>query len=72
MNTKLKRSFAAAALIVAILIAVLWSWNTLAGLYGAPLAEFKHVVAAGVLLGVLRTAINANNWRDRRRGGHHG
>ncbi len=31
-------------------IIALWSWNTLAGLFGIPHAQYKHVVAALALL----------------------
>ena len=31
--------------IAASCVLALWSWNTLAGLFGAPAAEFRHVLA---------------------------
>jgi hypothetical protein len=35
----------------------MWSWNTLAELFNAPQAQFKHVIAALVLLLSLRWAV---------------
>jgi hypothetical protein len=35
----------------------LWSWNTLADLFGAPEAQFRHALAALALLAILRLAI---------------
>jgi hypothetical protein len=39
-----------------ILVAVLglWAWNTLSELYGGPVAQYKHVVAALILLFLVR------------------
>jgi hypothetical protein len=36
---------------------LLWAWNTLAELIGAPSADFKHVIAAPVIALVLRWLI---------------
>ncbi len=44
----------AAAMFAATVVAVLWSWNTLAPLFGAPEAQFRHAVAALVLILTLR------------------
>ena len=46
---------ALAAIAVTVLIS-LWSWNTLAELFGAPQAQFRHVVAVVLLLAMLRFA----------------
>ena len=32
----------------------LWAWNTVAGLVGAPDAQYKHIIAAMLLLFVTR------------------
>lgn len=32
----------------------LWAWNTLSALYNGPVAQYKHVVAALILLAILR------------------
>jgi hypothetical protein len=50
----IKHLLAAGLAIAAIVIAALWSWNTLAELFGAPEAQFRHVIAALVLLATLR------------------
>lgn len=54
-HSKYKFLLAAAAAIFLASIAVLWSWNTLAELFGFPLAQYKHVVALAVLMFVLRS-----------------
>ena len=46
-----------AALLILVPMAGLWSWNTLAELINAPQAQFKHVIAAFILLLSLRWAI---------------
>jgi hypothetical protein len=48
---------AACLALVTIAAAVLWSWNTLADLFGAPEAQFRHVIAALALIATLRLAI---------------
>jgi len=54
------RSYAlAAALAAGILVAALWAWNVLAELFSGPPAEFRHVLAAFVLFGILRVALSA-------------
>ena len=50
----------AAALLILVPIAGLWSWNTLAELFNAPQAQFKHVAAAVVLLLSLRWVLLPN------------
>lgn len=57
MNNSHKRWVMGGLVAIAAFIIVLWSWNTLAALFGLPAAEAKHVVAALVLLGSLRIAI---------------
>jgi hypothetical protein len=42
------------ALMLVALFAGLWSWNTLAELFNAPHAQFRHVIATLVLLLSLR------------------
>jgi hypothetical protein len=59
-----------ATMIVAAITA-LWSWNTLADLFGWPAAEFRHVLAAFLLLGTLRFAGRGRKHRHgRRHAGH--
>ena len=45
------------ALIIAASIAALWSWNTLAALFGGPEAGIRHVVAAMTLLLIAKFAL---------------
>ncbi len=40
-------------LAVLILIAALWSWNTIAELFGGPTAQLKHVLAAVILVAIV-------------------
>jgi heme A synthase len=40
----------------AVAVIGLWSWNTLAELFGAPQAQFRHAVAALALITTLRLA----------------
>ena len=51
---------------VAIIATIgLWSWNTLAELFGAPEAQFRHVAAALVLLALLRHSLQPRRWLRR-------
>ena len=52
-----KHLLAAALAFAAMMLAGLWSWNTLAELFGVPEAGFRHAVAALALLAMLRFAI---------------
>ena len=60
-NFNLKHLAIAVAAFAVATIALLWSWNTLAGLFGAPVAEYRHVVA------LLVTAITVRSLVTRRR-----
>ena len=51
------------AALVAGAIATLWAWNTLADLFAWPAAEFRHVLAAFLLLSVLRFGIRGRDTR---------
>lgn len=46
--------------------AVLWSWNTLAPLFGGPTLQFRHAVAFLIVLVVLRVALGHSVGRRRR------
>lgn len=39
-------------------IATLWSWNTVAELVGAPDAQMKHLVAATILIIIVRWLVS--------------
>ena len=56
---------AAAAVAIAGTILVLWSWNTVVGLFGGPVAEFRHAVAALVLLGIARWVVGPRRVHQR-------
>lgn len=55
----------AGALIVVAAIAALWSWNTLATLFGGPEAEMRHVLAAATLALLARFALLPKHRRQR-------
>jgi len=50
---------------VAACTALLWSWNTLAELLGAPAVEFRHVVATLVIAVVARVAVTRRRHQTR-------
>jgi len=45
----------AIALFIAISIIGLWAWNTLAGLFDLPIAQYKHALAAIALALIVKT-----------------
>jgi hypothetical protein len=45
------------AAIAAASVALLWSWNTLAELFGAPIAEYRHVVAVLIVAIIARSLV---------------
>lgn len=49
-------------------VALLWSWNTVAELFGAPVAEFRHVLATLVLATVVKFVFSSR--RTHRRHAH--
>jgi hypothetical protein len=53
-------------------IAALWSWNTLSELFNFPLAQYKHVMAAFILLLILKWGLSPDHRSIRRMsGGNH-
>jgi hypothetical protein len=46
--------FTGTAITLALLSMALWSWNVLAGITGAPEAEFRHIIAVTILFALLR------------------
>lgn len=58
---------AAVLAFAAVAVIGLWSWNTLAELFGAPAAQFKHAVAALALIATLRLAARRRHPAFRRR-----
>ena len=61
----LKHILFATALMIAASIAALWSWITLAALFGGPAAEIRHVVAAMTLILITKTALLSRHGRRR-------
>ena len=53
-NLKYKHYIYAAGLTLLASIAALWSWNTLSELFNLPQAQYKHALAALVLLLILK------------------
>ena len=47
-----------ASLVIVMLLVTtvfgLWAWNTVSELFNGPLAQYKHVVAALILLAIVR------------------
>ena len=66
----IKHALFAFAVLVAIAAIVLWSWNTLATLFGLPAADLRHAVAALLLLATLRGLLLPGHPRRRRRRWH--
>ena len=52
-----KDLLAAGLALAAIVATALWSWNTLADLFGAPEVQFRHALATLALFAILRLAI---------------
>ena len=57
----------ALAVFAAASVTLLWSWNTLAPLFGAPPAEFRHVLAALLAVACLRLIVGRNRYTSCRR-----
>lgn len=70
MNETAKHLVFAIAFAVAGAIAVLWSWNTIAELFGGPAMQFKHALAVLLLLGTARVALGRMGRRLGSRGAH--
>lgn len=56
-HTILRHVLVAAGALFAVSIIGLWSWNTLAALFDAPAAEFRHALAFLALLIIVRSAL---------------
>jgi len=50
----------AVATFVLATIGGLWAWNTLSELFSLPHAQYKHILAAGVLLIIFRWTLVTN------------
>ena len=60
-NLNHNRYLYAIGLFVLASIAGLWSWNTLSVLFSFPLAEYKHVLAAFILLLILKWSLSPSH-----------
>ena len=58
---KMKHIFYAVGIFIILSSLCLWSWNTLAELFGGPHAQYKHVVAAIVLGLMIRWIIKGGS-----------
>lgn len=65
-----KHALLASAVLAAIAAIALWSWNTLATLFGLPAADLRHAVAALLLITTLRGLLLPAYPRRRRRRWH--
>jgi len=70
-HTKLRHFLIATGAVLAIGVIGLWSWNTLAGLFDAPTAQYKHALAVLALLAIVRIAVLPRR-RERKIGTDHG
>jgi hypothetical protein len=69
VNRKYRNTFRRITVVTAAAVlasvAVLWSWNTLAPLFGGPPFEFRHAVAFLIALVVLRVVLRRGVGRRR-------
>ena len=56
-NSRFRKSFIAAGVFVLFSVAAYWSFNELSALFGGPQAQYKHAIAAIVMLLVLKWPI---------------
>jgi hypothetical protein len=52
--------YAVAAFILAT-IGGLWAWNTISELFSLPHAQYKHIIAAGLLLLIFRWSLTTSH-----------
>jgi hypothetical protein len=53
-HDRFRKTFIAAAALALASLIVLWSFNTLAELFGGPMAQFKHAIAVVCLLLIVK------------------
>jgi len=53
-HTKNRKYLFAAITAILVPITILWCWNVVAELFGGPIAQLKHVVAAALILAFVR------------------
>ena len=60
-NLRYKHYFQAVSMFFLATIISLWSWNTLAELFSLPPAQYQHVLAAFILLLILKWGVSSNH-----------
>ena len=65
MKSHTRVVLAGTAIATVCFVGVLWAWNTLAALFGAPEAEARHVLAVLILAIVLRVLLGRRHGRRR-------
>lgn len=71
MTSGKTRLLPAIGIFAAIVLSMLWSWNVLAELFGAPPAQLKHLLAATILILAMRVVVRPLHERRHYRGGIH-
>lgn len=66
-NLNYKHYLYAIGLFLSASVVSLWSWNTIAELFGLPLAQYKHVLAAFCLLFILKWTLSIGYRNDDRK-----
>jgi len=60
-NLSHKQYFYAIGVFLLATIAGLWSWNTLSELFNFPQAQYKHVLAAFILVKMIKFGFSSNH-----------
>ena len=63
-NQKLKDYLLLMAVFLVATMTSLWCWNTLSELFGLPHAQYKHVIAASLLLMFLKWGLLSHHLGD--------
>ena len=66
-DVRLSHIFIATGGLLGVCIVGLWSWNTLATLFDAPTAEFRHALSILALLTIIRFVVLPRQRRRTRR-----
>lgn len=60
-NLSHKQYFYAIGLFLLATIAGLWTWNTLSEIFNLPQAQYKHVLAAFILIIIVKFGFSSNH-----------
>lgn len=60
-NMKYRQYLSAIGLFLLATIAGLWAWNTLSELFNLPHAQYKHVLAAMILMLMVKVGFSSNH-----------